>query len=127
MKNIEIYKAPKYETKQYTKVKENIYKTYNSFMNSDCYVTSLVFEQEPELDEGESSDDISQYPLEDILDKFYVAVEDFYEAENDGQDNRCILEFSGSAIDDIERLLQIVGKHVYNKENQDGRVELIIE
>lgn len=47
-------------------------------------MTSLSFEQEPEYGEGESSADISQYPLEDILDRYYVAVEDFYGEINDG-------------------------------------------
>ena len=40
------------------------------------------FVQEPEYDEGANPSDISQYPLEDILDKFYVSVSDFYEREN---------------------------------------------
>ena len=130
MKNIEIYKANKYGTDKYTKVKENIYKTYDSFMKRDAYVTSLSFEQEPRFDEGESSSNISQYPLEDILDKYYVAVNDFYEEENDGKDNRCVLEFSGSEMKDIEGLLQIVGKHVYNTEvERDGKtyIKLVIE
>ena len=36
------------------------------------YVTSIVFEPEPEFEENRPEDSmISQYPLEDILDKFY--------------------------------------------------------
>ena len=78
MKNITIYTPAKYNTDKYTKVKDNIYKTYDNFMKQDSFVTSLSFEQEPEYGEGESSADISQYPLEDILDRYYVAIEDFY-------------------------------------------------
>ena len=63
MKNIRIYKAGKYDSDKYEEVKENIYKTYDSFMNQDAYVTSLSFEQEPEYEEGADSSDISQYPL----------------------------------------------------------------
>ena len=130
MKNIQIYKAEKYSTDEYVEVKANIYKTYDSFMESDAYVTSLSFEQEPEFEEGADSSDISQYPLEDVLDKFYVAVNDFYENLNDGSSNTCYLEFSGASIENIENLLQIVGKHVYNgEEEMDGEtyIKLIIE
>ena len=130
MKNIQIYKAEKYSTDEYVEVKANIYKTYDSFMESDAYVTSLSFEQEPEFEEGADSSDISQYPLEDVLDKYYVAVNDFYENLNDGSSNTCYLEFSGASIENIENLLQIVGKHVYNgEEEMDGEtyIKLIIE
>lgn len=41
MKNINIYKAEKYESDDCTEVKGNIYKTYDSFMKCDTYVTSL--------------------------------------------------------------------------------------
>ena len=42
MKNINIYKAEKYESDDCTEVKGNIYKTYDSFMKCDTYVTSLL-------------------------------------------------------------------------------------
>ena len=48
MKNITIYTPAKYNTDKYTKVKDNIYKTYDNFMKQDSFVTSLSFEQEPE-------------------------------------------------------------------------------
>lgn len=91
-------------------------------------MTSLSFEQEPEYGEGESSADISQYPLEDILDRYHVAIEDFYGEINDGSSNVCAYEFSGSSIDDIEKLLGIVGKHVYNKTvENDGEACTVLE
>ena len=127
MKNITIYTPEKYRSDKYTKVKENIYKTYDDFLKQDSFVTSLSFEQEPEYGEGDSSDDISQYPLEDILDKYCVAVEDFYEEINDGSTNMCVLEFSVSDIDDIGNLLEIVGRHVYNKEvKEDGEIYTVL-
>lgn len=85
-------------------------------MKCDTYVTSLSFEQEVELGEGRNSSDISQYPLEDILDKYFVAVNDFYTELNDGSSNICVLEFSGSEKTDIEKLMEIVGKHVFIKD-----------
>lgn len=58
------------------------------------YVTSLSFEQEPEYEEGESAEEISQYPLEDILDKFYCHITDFYEKLNVSGSRICYLEFA---------------------------------
>lgn len=126
MKNISVYLPKKYQESGYNQVSENIYKTYDDFMKEDCYVTSLSFVQEPEFNEGSSPSDISQYPLEDILDKFYVSVSDFYEKENSESDSLCYLEFQGADIEDIKSLLGIVGKHVYNKE-EEGYVKLLIE
>lgn len=126
MKDISVYSPKKYQESGYIRVSENIYKTYDDFMKEDCYVTSLSFVQEPEFDEGVSPSDISQYPLEDILDKFYVAVSDFYERENSESDSLCYLEFQGAKIENIKSLLDIVGKHVYNKE-EEGYIKLFIE
>ncbi|HCD3015104.1 TPA: hypothetical protein NBM48_000099 [Corynebacterium striatum] len=75
MKNFRVYTPEKYSTPDYIKVEENIYQQ----APDREYVTSLSFEQEPELGEGDSPQDISQYPLEDILEEFEVQIEDFYE------------------------------------------------
>jgi len=101
MKNIDIFVHEKYNKADYEKVAEHIYKTYDDFMKSDCFVTSLKFVQEPELGEGVSPRNISQYPLEDVLDKFYVAIQDFYEDLNYTSDETCYLEFSASDMEDI--------------------------
>ena len=79
-----------------------------------------------ELGEGENAEEISQYPLEDILDKFYCYITDFYDDLNVKKSNICYLEFASDDMDDIVKLRQIIGKHVYNKE-VDNTVELIIE
>ncbi len=69
---------------------------------------------------------ISQYPLEDILEKFNCYCYDSYTEENKNDSVNSYIEFAGDDIKDIENLLTIVGKHVYNKE--DGEyVKLIIE
>ena len=97
MKNIEFYEPKKYEdSSKYEKVAEHIYRTEDTFLGGDMYVTSLKFEQEPEFDEGDSPSNISQYPLEDILDKYFVAISDFYEEENRNSASVCYQEFSGS-------------------------------
>lgn len=80
------------------------------------YVTSIVFEPEPELEENEPSDPyVSQYPLEDILDKFFVYCNDMYEKENESDKNHSYVEFASEKIEEIRNLLSIIGKHVYNK------------
>ncbi len=126
MKNIKNYQAKKYESEKYTKVDEGIYKIADDWKPGYLYVTSLSFEQEPELGEGEDAGYISQYPLEDILDKFLVHVSDFYEDLNKEGLVMCYQEFASPKLENIESLREIIGKHVYNKE-EDGRIKLIIE
>ncbi|MBO5576654.1 MAG: hypothetical protein J5956_10230 [Ruminococcus sp.] len=93
----------------------------------EMYVTSLVFEPEPELDENEPTDAyISQYPLEDILDKFFCECCDDYLEENTNDRVNSYVEFGSEDIEDIKSLRSIIGKHVYNK--QEGEyIELVIE
>lgn len=91
------------------------------------YVTSIVYEPEPEYGENDPSDpNISQYPLEDILDEFFCECADFYDKENESDPLNSYIEFSSSDIEDIRKLLTIIGKHVYNKEDGDY-VKLMIE
>ncbi|MDE7271878.1 MAG: hypothetical protein K2N95_02285 [Lachnospiraceae bacterium] len=121
MKNIQIYQADKYSTTAYTKVEENIYRGRNPYYNGnvweqdELYVTSLTFEQEPELGEGDLPTHISKYPLEGILDMFYASVTDFYEELNARSKDTCYREFGAFEVEDIRKLLGIVGKHVYQK------------
>ena len=124
MKNIENYNAEKYNEERYEKIEEGIYKLKSS--SQELYVTSLTFIQEPELDEGKNASYISQYPLEDILDKFLVHISDFYEELNKETSQVCYQEFASSRLQNIQELRFIIGKHVYNKE-VDGYIKLIIE
>ena len=120
MKNIKTFEL----TDDLQKADEDIY------TDGDQYYIGLSFEQEPELDEGASSADISQYPLEDILDEFYVYVSDFCEDFNSQGDAECRLVLAGDDIDDLVRLKSIIGKHVYNAVVEaDGKeyVKLVID
>ena len=91
------------------------------------YVTSIIFEQEPEFGENKPSDKhISQYPIEEVLEKFYCHVSDLYEKENLEDSANSYVEVASDDIQDIEKFLTIIGKHVYNK--TDGEyIKLIIE
>ena len=130
MKNIEFYEPKKYEdSSKYEKVAEHIYRTEDTFLGGDMYVTSLKFEQEPEFHEGDSPSNISQYPLEDILDKYLVAISDFYDEENRNSVAECYQEFSGSDLENVKQLTEIVGTHVYEKEyldEEDGETYLMM-
>ena len=124
MKNISAFKASKYSTKDYELLEDDIYRC------GDVCVITLQFQQEPEMDEGSSSADISQYPLEDILDRFNVHISDFYDSENKCAKVKCRLEFASRKIENIRNLKSIIGKRVYNKvvtKNGDDFVELVIE
>lgn len=149
MKNISNYKAQKYDNKEkYIFIEEGIFLFKNMYdtiedgmyvygnmssstIEPDYYVTTLSFEQEPELGEGESPKLISQYPLEDLLDEFLVHVSDFYEEKNGKSETLCYQEFASPHIEDIKKLRAVVGKRVYNKSyiGDDGEtyIKLVIE
>lgn len=149
MKNISNFKANKYDNaERYLLIEEGVYLFKNMYdsiedgmyvygnmcsseIEPDYYVTSLSFEQEPELGEGSSPNLISQYPLEDILDEFLVHISDFYEEDNDKSATLCYQEFASPHIENIKKLRSIIEKHVYNEEytGDDGEnyIKLVIE
>ena len=136
MKEIKNFKAEKYKRKGFPFLKKSAYKeiaqgiyAYNK-KNAVIYVTSLSFAQEPEYEEGEYADDISQYPLEDILENYSCYVSDLYHELNVTGSEVCYLEFASPDIEDIKNLRTIIGKHVYNRnveENGEIYVELVVE
>jgi len=124
MKNIKLYSANKYHTPKYREIAPGIYQ------HGHLYVTSLAFEQEPALGEGTSAADISQYPLEDILERYLVHVSDFYPKLNTKKSVTCYIEFAGTKVEYIQGLHSIIGRRVINKalyENGEESVVLIIE
>ena len=124
MKQIENYYANKYSSDTYSEIENGVFEVKED--GESLYVTSLSFVQEPEFDEGANASYITQYPLEDILDKFYCHISDFYEELNTDDSQKCYQEFASPDLEDIRNLRSIIGKHVYNKEVEEY-VELIIE
>lgn len=113
-----------YEGKRYYRDLENVGTAddvvfedmYDPDEQNVIYVTSIVYEPEPEFEENEPVDSfVSQYPLEDILDQFYVYCYDSYEKENESDKKNSYIEFASDDINDIRNVLSIIGKHVYNK------------
>jgi len=92
----------------------------------EIYVTSFKFEPEPELNENLPKEDISQYPLEDLLEKYYCMITDDYVEENNNDPIYNYFEAGSDDIDDIRGILSIIGKHVYNKE-EGQYIKLVID
>ena len=91
-------------------------------MRDDSYRMALSFTTE----EGEG-----QYPLEDVLDRFLVHVEDvFVDAPQPAQAGARVVYGFGGDLDDLQGLATIIGKHVYNEryeEDGEGYIRLVID
>ena len=119
MKNIKSVVRNEYlDPTAYNRVGENVYQG----RTTNAYFTTLSFE----LEEGEDS----QYPLEDILDRFYVNCTGYMqETENPPA---LVVELEGSLRQpeenraNITAVAGLAGKRVYNKE-KDGRICLVID
>ncbi|GGG09622.1 hypothetical protein GCM10011344_07780 [Dokdonia pacifica] len=121
MNNITLETCDKYSNQENYKLIENgIYKDLKDEDDANYRMTISY-----ELDS-----DNSQYPLEDILDKFYLHVSDFLESENDSDSNKVKQELGGT-LDGIKNAQEIIGKKIYNQDflDEDGqiRVNLKIE
>ncbi len=123
MKNINIEKSDKYKNQEFYKHTENgVYEDLKD--NEDAkYRMTISYNLE-------SDDSNNQYPLEDILDKYYLHVSDFYETENNSESGKYKIELGGE-LEDIKNVQEIVGKRVFNRdfldENGEIRVDLLIE
>ncbi|MDE6728595.1 MAG: hypothetical protein K2J80_11760 [Oscillospiraceae bacterium] len=123
MKDIKSFDAPKYGGSAYELAEDGIYKTEDNgesiYNDKTIYVTTLSFVQEPEFGEGTNAAEISQYPLEALLDDFLCYVSDFYPELNTTDSQVCYQEFASPDIEDVRKLRSIIGKHVYE---QGGRL-----
>ena len=119
MKNIQQIHLDKYNDPKYELGEDNIYKN----TAEDSYVFAVNFDLEATED--------AQYPLEDILDKFYLHVSDFIDEAAFATSKNVSLELSGD-LEDIQTAIKtIIGKRVYNAEyiSEGGitRVKLVIK
>ena len=117
MKNFQNYTPEKYLTSDYQKIEEGIYKTKSpySISDNDVFVTSLTFEMESECygEEDASPSNLTQVPIEGILDEFNLFVTDFYEELNEASDTTCYQEFGSFDLADIQKLRTLIGKRFY--------------
>ena len=123
MKNITLEKCQKYENSEQFKLIEN--GIYQDLSDDDDAKYRMTISYELESDDSNN-----QYPLEDVLDKYYLHVSDFLESENKEESNKFKLELGGE-LEDIKKGLEIIGKKIFNRdykdENGQVRVDLIIE
>ncbi|MTH16404.1 hypothetical protein [Flavobacterium sp. LC2016-01] len=119
MKNIKHINLDKYSNPDYELIETNIYRN----KQEDIHVFALNFD----LEENESS----QYPLEDILDKFYLHVSDFIDEDAFYTEKNVSLELGGDLEDVQKAVKSIIGKRIFNSEyiGEDGNtyVSLVIE
>lgn len=118
MKNIRSITLEKYSPPVYESIDDHIYRN----TEDNTYVTALSLELEDDED--------SQYPLEDLLDRFNLYISGFINSEVI-ESQYLSLEFAGDPEDIREFLKSVVGKRVYNREveGEDGKtyVKLVIE
>ena len=122
MKDISLEKCQKYENSdEYKLVESGIYQDLKDEDDAK-YRMTISYELEPENTTN------NQYPLEDILDKYYLYVSDFLEFENNAEPNSYKLELGGE-LNDIKKSQEIIGKKVFNQEYKDvdGQVRVILK
>ena len=106
MKNITLLKLEKYKNPfHYEKIEEGIYKDLND-LDSTNYRIALSFD----LEENETF----QYPLEDILDKYFLHISNIIKNETEqDKDNISIeIELAGE-LEDVQNVKKILGKREY--------------
>lgn len=117
MKNFQNYTPEKYSGPDFQMIEEGIYRTRSPYDVSDqeIFVTSLSFEMEPECygEEDASPRNLTQVPIEGLLDEFFVFVTDFYEQLNEASETICYQEFGSFDLSDIQKLRTIIGKRFY--------------
>ncbi|WP_298954050.1 hypothetical protein [uncultured Nonlabens sp.] len=122
MKNISLYHSEKFATSDHIKwIEHNIYQELSEEHGSP-YRTTISYD----LEFDETS---NQYPLEDILNKYDLFVNDFLVDENDSNSKTYYVELGGE-VEDLLNMTEIFGKKVFNRELMiDGQLQiaLIIE
>ena len=115
MKNFQNFTPKKYMTSDFQKISDGIYKTKSPYDSNDIFVTSLTFEMEHECygEENASPSNLTQIPIEGILDEFNLFVTDFYEQLNQSSEIICYQEFGSLDLEDIKNLRTLIGKRFY--------------
>lgn len=120
MKNIKLLRLEKYNNlSEYQIIEDGVYKDLKDTESTNIRI-ALSFE----LEIGENE----QYPIEDILDKYYLHVSEFLEVNNTDSRNGSMLnlELAGE-LEDIIDVKDIIGKRVYNQVSDNNYSKLVIE
>lgn len=136
MKNFKNYTPKKYMTPDFQEIENGIYKTKSPYgtKGEDIFVTSLTFEMEPECygEEDASPQNLTQIPIEGILDEFNLFVTDFYEQLNAKSETICYQEFGAFSLEDIQKVRTLIGKRFFaspytDEEDGEEYYNMIIE
>ncbi|AEK24502.1 hypothetical protein [Capnocytophaga canimorsus] len=115
MKNITLLELKKYDNFLYEEVEKGIYKDLDD-LDETSYRIALSFE----LEENETF----QYPLEDILDKYFLYVSDFLDDKSlKGEKHSIIKVILVGELENIQSVKKIIGKRVSNQilTKEDGK------
>ena len=136
MKNFKNYTPEKYIKSEFQEIEEGIYKTKSPYggHEEDIFVTSLSFEMEPEQygEEDASPRNLTQIPIEGLLDEFNLFVTDFYKELNAVSETVCYQEFGSFSLADIQKLRTIIGKRFYavpyiDKDDGEEYYNMVVE
>lgn len=138
MKNFKNYPAEKYKKSGYREIEEGIYQTAitTPFAKkaTDIFVTSLSFEMEPDQygEENASPRNLTQIPIEGLLDRFNLFVTDFYKELNETSETVCYQEFGSFHLADIQNVRTLIGKRFFSSpfiDQEDGEeyYDMVIE
>ena len=121
MQNIQIDKCLKYSDKnRFEEIENGIYLDLEDKEDTK-YRMTISYEL---VNEAEGNN--NQYPLEDILDKYFIHVSDFLETENES--NKLKYELAGE-LGGLKEAQEIIGKKVFNQEfkDEDGQTRMKLE
>jgi len=126
MKIIKALKLNKYDDGvRYTRHEGFIYKDVTGGVGGKMGISSepvYCVTLYAELEDGEDA----QYPLEDILDKYYVNCTEMMEEKEEVGKRIYIFEIEGEDEETIKTIASLIGKRVYNYED-GGYIKLGIE
>lgn len=119
MKIIKALKLDKYDDRaRYTQHEGFVYKGATGGVGGKMGITSesiYCVTLYAELEDGEDT----QYPLEDILDKYYVNCTEVMEEKEEAGKRIYIFEIEGEDEEAIKTIAGLVGKRVYNYKDGD--------
>ncbi len=120
MKIIKALKLDKYnDSARYTPYEGFIYKDATGGVGGKMGITSGSVYCVTLYAELEDDEEDTQYPLEDLLDKYLVNCTEVMEEKEEAGKRIFIFEIEGTDENSVKQIADLVGKRVYNYEDGD--------